>query len=303
QCVANAVGEPQGGVAEQRIGNIGEGMAEHAEAGSEHAVTAVELADEDQTAAHDDRNQCDGAEQCLGMRDHDWSSWIDGRSRILVRVRCAGHDPCLLYQTRCGACRCGRLFGWLVVEVCADAFLRPGKSLDCRQRPDKPLRLATEWGTVMQLRICLLLGCLLWGTQASAQQWQFATEEFPPFTYSRGGKPPGGAVTEMVQAACMHLGHQCRIDVMPWSRALRMGEEGQVDGVFTVILAPEREQAFHITRMLVESRYDIYGPLSSLQRNLQAADLRGRRVGVYGPSGTLLVLQRALQGVADVQIE
>ncbi len=155
----------------------------------------------------------------------------------------------------------------------------------------------------MQLRICLLLGCLLWGTQAGAQQWQFATEEFPPFTYSRGGKPPGGAVTEMVQAACMHLGRQCRIDVMPWSRALRMGEEGQVDGIFTVILAPEREQAFHITRMLVESRYDIYGPLSSLQRNLQAADLRGRRVGVYGPSGTRLVLQRALQGVADVQIE
>lgn len=45
---------------------------------------------------------------------------------------------------------------------------------------------------MMQLRICLLLGCLLWGTQAGAQQWQFATEEFPPFTYSRGGKPREG---------------------------------------------------------------------------------------------------------------
>ncbi|CAN7372466.1 transporter substrate-binding domain-containing protein [Pseudomonas sp. LjRoot71] len=155
----------------------------------------------------------------------------------------------------------------------------------------------------MQLRVCLLLGCLLWGAPAIAQQWQFATEEFPPFTFSRGGKPPAGAVTEMVQAACAHLREQCRIDVMPWGRALRMGEEGLVDGIFTVIRAPEREQAFYISRMLVESRYDIYGPLNSTQRNLQAADLGGRRVGVYGPSGTLLVLQRALRGVADVQIE
>ncbi|WP_309109547.1 transporter substrate-binding domain-containing protein [Pseudomonas sp. Q2-TVG4-2] len=154
---------------------------------------------------------------------------------------------------------------------------------------------------------------LIWLTLAvptSAAEWTFVTEDFPPFTYraepfshtDAGAHQAKGPLVEIVQAVCSRLRQDCSIKVHPWRRALRQAEQGEADGIFTVVRSPQRERAFHITRMLVTSRYSVFARDGSAFVYSQPGDLAGRVIGVYGPSGTSYVLSQRIEPVSDVQI-
>lgn len=148
------------------------------------------------------------------------------------------------------------------------------------------------------LALCLSLAL----PDARAETLHFVTEEFPPFTFARGAQV-GGAITEVAQAVCDHLQYHCSFAVFPWRRSLQLAEEGQVDGIFTVIDSPERQRTFHITPMIVTSRYDVYALRGNEFEYRQPSDMSGKVVGVYGPSGTSFVLGEVLKGVDNVQIQ
>jgi len=155
----------------------------------------------------------------------------------------------------------------------------------------------------MLIRSLWLALCLSLAAPAAwAETLHFVTEEFPPFTFARGAQV-GGAITEVVQAVCTHLQFNCSFAVYPWRRSLQLAEEGQADGIFTVIDAPERQRAFHITPMIVTSRYDVYSLRGNEFDYRQPSDMRGKVIGVYGPSGTSFVLGQVLKDVEDVQIQ
>lgn len=154
---------------------------------------------------------------------------------------------------------------------------------------------------------------LIWLTStaalAGAAQWRFVTEEFPPFTYpasapvsETAGVAAAGPFVEVVNAVCARLQRQCTITLYPWQRAFRLAEQGRVDGIFTLAPSPQREQIFHISRMLVTSRYSVFAQADSSFVFNQPADMAGRRVGVYGPSGTSYVLSERLKSVPDVRL-
>lgn len=149
--------------------------------------------------------------------------------------------------------------------------------------------------------LCALTS-LLWVSTSAAEELHFVTEEFPPFSYSRG-TIASGALPEIVDATCLILQWRCQIEVLPWRRALQQAEDGEVDGIFTVIQSPARQQAFFITPMLVTSGYDFYTLRSSNFHYSQPDDLRGRLVGVYGPSGTSFVLQESLKNTPNVEVK
>lgn len=160
----------------------------------------------------------------------------------------------------------------------------------------------------MRAPLRLLLTCL--GLQACISmgaELHFVTEDFPPFTYpaepvsgTHDASPAAGPLVEVVQAVCERLQYRCRIELHPWRRALDLAERGEADGIFTVVHSPEREAHFHITRMLVTSRYSVFA------RNNQVfshpKDLAGHMVGVYGPSGTSYALSERLRDVPDVEV-
>ncbi len=154
----------------------------------------------------------------------------------------------------------------------------------------------------MLIRKALVVLSILFSASASAEELHFVTEEFPPFSYSRGAIA-SGALSEIVEATCMILQWRCSIEVLPWRRALQLAEEGEVDGIFTVIQSPARQQAFFITPMLVTSGYDFYTTRSSNFHYTQPDDLRGRQIGVYGPSGTSFILQEHLQSTPNVEVK
>lgn len=157
----------------------------------------------------------------------------------------------------------------------------------------------------------ILLIWLMLSVQAKAADWTFVTEDFPPFTYAVEGfsqtdseiHQANGPLVEIVQAVCERLRQGCSIVVHPWRRALRLAEQGEVDGIFTVVRSPQREREFHITRMLVTSRYSVFAREGSSFVFSQPSDLAGRIIGVYGPSGTSFVLSERLKSVADVQMQ
>ncbi|POH82151.1 amino acid ABC transporter substrate-binding protein [Stutzerimonas stutzeri] len=154
----------------------------------------------------------------------------------------------------------------------------------------------------------LLIWLLSTAAPASTVQWRFATEDFPPFTYpadtpvnATAGVRAAGPFVEVVTAICARLQHQCTITLYPWQRAFRLAEQGQVDGIFTLAHSPQREQIFHISRMLVTSRYSVFAQADSSFVFNHPDDMTGRRVGVYGPSGTSYVLSERLKSVPDVR--
>lgn len=156
------------------------------------------------------------------------------------------------------------------------------------------------------LFIPLLLAWL--GSSVQAEQLSFATEDFPPFSYTSGDsvvpgpKRAAGPMVEIVEAACARLAIDCPIELLPWRRALLNAEQGAVDGIFTFIRSPEREASFYMTRMLVKSSYSVYVREASHFVYHQPADLHDRTIGVYGPSGTSYVLEKALARVPGVSI-
>ncbi|MCU1715719.1 substrate-binding periplasmic protein [Pseudomonas sp. 5P_3.1_Bac2] len=148
----------------------------------------------------------------------------------------------------------------------------------------------------------LVLYLMLAPSAGAATALHFVTEEFPPFSYSRGTQA-SGALSEIVNLTCFTLQWQCSIEVWPWRRALQMAENGEVDGIFTVIDSHQRRDAFNITPMLVQSGYDFYTTRASSFLYQSPSDLQGHIVGVYGPSGTSLVLQDKLRNVPNVDIQ
>lgn len=155
----------------------------------------------------------------------------------------------------------------------------------------------------------LSIWLMLAAVPVMAKQWTFVTEDFPPFTHPaedfgslENGVLAGGPLVEIVQSVCVRLDRECSIMLHPWQRALRMAEQGEADGIFTVIRSPDREREFHVSRMLVMSRYSVFARDDSNFVFSDPDNLAGRTVGVYGPSGTSWVLSEHLKSIAAVHI-
>lgn len=151
----------------------------------------------------------------------------------------------------------------------------------------------------------LVIGVLLTGLGAALQAapeppLRFVTEPFPPYTYASQGKAAGPMV-DVLQAACAQLKRACQIEVLPWRRALAMAERGEVDGIFTVSNTAERRQYFHVSVPVIDARYTLFAQAGEdFRLGADRQQLKGRTIGVYGPSGTAIALDELIAGVPDV---
>ena len=157
---------------------------------------------------------------------------------------------------------------------------------------------------------CVCLGLLAWPLLAA--EWTFVSEDFPPISYPQAGSAvavdaplamAAGPLAELVELACQRLGHQCRVQVLPWRRALELAESGKVEGIFAVLDVPERQRYLHVSRMLLASRYSLFTPPGGTLTYRQPRDLQNARIGVYGPSGTSLVLEALFKQTEGATLE
>jgi len=74
-----------------------------------------------------------------------------------------------------------------------------------------------------------------------ADNYFFVTFRYPPFEYEDENGNARGIFVQMVSKTMKNLGHEVRIEVLPWTRALKMVRQGQADAIFTAYKNDERE--------------------------------------------------------------
>ncbi|MCL9783596.1 transporter substrate-binding domain-containing protein [Vibrio sp. S4M6] len=77
--------------------------------------------------------------------------------------------------------------------------------------------------------------------QAQAQPLKIASLPYPPFTYLEDNKPKGFAV-DIVSEIMSRLDVEHEILIMPWARAMRGMQTGEVDALFPMFKTAERQQ-------------------------------------------------------------
>lgn len=130
---------------------------------------------------------------------------------------------------------------------------------------------------------------------AQNREMTFVMDPFPPFTYEENGAA-AGPMSDVLRAVCEAIKTPCKLEIYPWRRALKMAEEGEVDGIYAIARIPEREEYFYVSRPIIESAYGVFVHEASALKYRVPADLDGYTVGAYGPSAA----SKALDGVAQV---
>jgi len=147
-----------------------------------------------------------------------------------------------------------------------------------------------------------MLSVILASANASAATLTLSTEDFPPFNHDEKGVATG-PLAEIVGTVCRHMQTNCVIETLPWRRVMGEVNEGKLDGAFPLVRLPEREQIFYFIGPVVETSYAIYANSGNTFQYLDAKDLNGYTIGVYGPSGTSAIVKQITSNIASVKLE
>lgn len=148
---------------------------------------------------------------------------------------------------------------------------------------------------------CAVVIAAAWSGIAAAEPMLFVMQVFPPFVMDERSESEG-AFPEMVRAVCAIMKTDCRTEIYPWRRALRMAEEGDAHGILVIQKLPEREQRFHMTPPIVHSSYVVFAREESHIAYSSPHDLDGYTIGVYGPSATSQTADSIAKAVPTAKI-
>ncbi len=112
--------------------------------------------------------------------------------------------------------------------------------------------MSMRHGRVPFLLVIVLALALLTAMPAQARKLTLAATEYPPY-YSESLER-GGPAAELTVTALRNAGYEIEVRFMPWARALRLGEQGKVDGLIGVWRSPERERSFFYSDPVVTNR-------------------------------------------------
>lgn len=87
----------------------------------------------------------------------------------------------------------------------------------------------------------ILTIALFFTAEIRAEEYYFVTLEYPPLEYKDKAGLAKGAAVEIVTHIMTDLGHSITIEVLPWTRAMKMVQYGRADAIFTIFKNPERE--------------------------------------------------------------
>ena len=154
----------------------------------------------------------------------------------------------------------------------------------------------------MRWRLTPLLFILLASTPAGANEFQFAMQQYPPFNFQAKGNPAiVGPMADVTMAVCEKIHAQCRITLLPWRRATKMAESGEIDGVLSILPTGNREAKYYFSAKVMETAYSFFAPEGSPFFYRQAKDLDDHLIAVYGPSGTSIALEELLKSNATAR--
>ncbi len=119
----------------------------------------------------------------------------------------------------------------------------------------------------------------------AAEKITFATQDFPPFSYLEEGEVQGPG-TEIINIICNKMGTNYEIILLPWRRAQGMIKHGTVQALFFIGKNEQRESWLKFSEPIVQTEYGFFECTTSPINYKDIYSLRGKRIGVYGPSNT-----------------
>ncbi len=72
-----------------------------------------------------------------------------------------------------------------------------------------------------------------------AEGYSLVSLEYEPYSYTQNGTFKGYDI-EVIEECFRRMGEELDIELIPWTRALKMGMTGETDGLFGAFKLPER---------------------------------------------------------------
>ncbi|OEU65336.1 MAG: ABC transporter substrate-binding protein [Desulfovibrio sp. S3730MH75] len=119
----------------------------------------------------------------------------------------------------------------------------------------------------------------------AAEKITFATQDFPPFSYLEKGEVQGPGV-EIINIICNKMETKYELLLLPWRRAQAMAKKGIVQALFFIGKNKQRESWLEFSEPIVQAEYGFFECTTRPINYKNIYSLRGKRIGVYGPSNT-----------------
>ena len=129
-----------------------------------------------------------------------------------------------------------------------------------------------------QLFILGVLGVCVSIQQVQAEETiQLASTEYPPYTGA--ALPNGGVITAIASEAFKRGGYTAKVSFLPWARALKDGEDGNVEGIVGIWHNKDREKSFVFSAPLPSNQIGIYKRSDSPISYKNLSDLKPYTIG------------------------
>lgn len=131
---------------------------------------------------------------------------------------------------------------------------------------------------------------------------KFNTQDFAPFNYEVNGVVSGPAA-DIIREICDEMKIGCSMHLLPWARAQEEVRSGVAHGLFVIGWNEERAKWLFFSPPLLNTEYGFFVRNESPLDFKQNSDVKGYKVGVFGPSNTSTTLEKIKAELNDLTID
>ncbi len=137
---------------------------------------------------------------------------------------------------------------------------------------------------------------------ALGQNLVFNTQDFPPFSYKIDGEIKGPGV-DIIEAVCEKINVDCSFRLLPWTRAQKEVKAGKANAMFVIGWNKTRAEWLYFTPPILKTEYGFFVKDDNPLEFKDESDIKGYKVGVFGPSNTSKSLEKIKANIGDLNID
>lgn len=112
-----------------------------------------------------------------------------------------------------------------------------------------------------------------------------------------------GPAADIIRTVCRDMEADCSFKLLPWPRAQKEVREGKAHGMFVIGWNKARAKWLHFSPPILNTEYGFFVRQDNPLQFKEVTDVKGYRVGVYGPSNTSRSLEKIKAQIQDLTIE
>lgn len=131
----------------------------------------------------------------------------------------------------------------------------------------------------------VLMSCLLPSVSFASSNVRFVTESLPPLQIGHNNAEPTGAMIDVIKEVIKEAGFNSDIEVYPWARTYRLGQQQKNTFIFSILRSDNRENLFQWVGELYTIRAFLAGRKDRAEVNVDTlADAQHYKIGVIRDS-------------------